>query len=157
MEWLIGVIILSIISSFFNKKNDGSEKRARQQQGGNKRSNSSFPDLEGALKDLDKRFNDWDMPEVKKEWSQTKELRNPRVSKHEVIRVENPKHLATQQITDVIKDNSIKANEITSANSNVNQEFTAKEAVQGMMWAEIFGKPRSKNPHQSLQKARVNR
>jgi hypothetical protein len=63
---------------------------------------------------------------------------------------------------DSIYRNSMNSSRETSAPSRSSQQATRGEfvslnkAAQGMMWAEIFGKPRSLNPHRSQQKGRRN-
>jgi len=181
MEWLIGLIIFSIISSLFSG-NKRSEKRDQNQQVfkkspadsgdfGTPRKRSGFPYLEEVMKDWDRRLNGWTEEQIQKEKAEKleqirieKRRREASISEAEFMRhreAYTPKQPATAQKNQAIAVGtrelavSQKANSDStfSEDSSVVELPTGRKiggAVQGMMWAEIFGQPRSKNPHRTF-------
>lgn len=150
MEWLIFVIVLGLISSVFNNQN----KRTRRGNDTNRPKRYESPDTVSESKP--KKGWDWDSPfdvfeeafeefEIpKRETKPSYTFKSERKSNTVKETPKSPKKETTKAVKAVSytkDDNKLKMLDSSKENLSANQ------ALQGMMWAEIFGPPRSKKPH----------
>lgn len=166
MDWILIFIIMGIISSLMNKKNR--EPKKRQAPASRPRTyertpdyqpakpardwKSPFPDLDDTLKDLEKQFEG----EIRFPWEDQQKDKEIDIKKPvEIKKVEKaPKE---QKVIQEKEESKSVANPETDqdlykrkfAQKNIFEQPGINQAAQGMMWAEVFGYPRSKNPHYS--------
>lgn len=166
MDWLIIFIIMGIVSSLINKKNQPSKKRNTPaprpgtfQKAPDyptakpvKEWKSPFPDLEETLKKLEKQFSGESTYPWDNEVQQEVVIKKPvAIKKIEETRKEaaekNPESVINPE-----RKNEYSIDEKTDKNTIPLKQLSASQAAQGMMWAEVFGPPRSQNPHYSYKK-----
>lgn len=169
---IIALLIIGAITSIFGRKSKEEEQKKRQQQRKQTQqaeTQSSYPDSEVEYQEPKEaeqkpRF-DWDVDifQEKKEELEKKvrETLSPYLEK---------KKEQALTIQDDLKDRaqelSIKRHEISGVSPILNQELklsegkvvksnhriSHKRVVEGVMWAEVLGQPRSRNPHRPIYK-----
>lgn len=170
------ILLIGAITGLFGKKSKQEEQKRRQQQRQQQakqqtqaQTQSSYPDNEtGYIEEkVEKKSGnqsyDWDIDifnESKEELEKKlRETFSPYLEKKKEPQVTS-KNASPSTMKDRVEELSIKQQEITK-NSPIfkqelqisegkvltNHKINPKRVVEGVMWAEILGQPRSRNPH----------
>jgi DUF4097 and DUF4098 domain-containing protein YvlB len=172
---LLLVLLIGAITGLFGKKSKQDERKRRQQQRQQRQSEqqaeaqteSSYPNNETGYREekAEKKQDgfDWDIDifnETKEELEkQVRETISPYLEKKKE-QVVTTKETAPSAMKDKVQELSIKQQEIAKNSPILKQELqlsegrvvkshklNPKRVVEGVMWAEILGQPRSRNPH----------
>ncbi|WP_417899543.1 hypothetical protein ABN702_04295 [Bacillus haimaensis] len=170
---LLLVLLIGAITGLFGKKSKQEEQKRRQQQrqSGQQqteaRTQSSYPNNETGYREAkhEKKQDsfDWDIDifnETKEELEKkVRETLSPYLEKKKE-QVVTAKQTAPSAMKEKVQELSIKQQEIVK-NSPIlkeelqlsegkvvkNNKINPKRVVEGVMWAEILGQPRSRKPH----------
>ncbi|MGM0835788.1 MAG: hypothetical protein ACQEV7_06495 [Bacillota bacterium] len=172
---LLLVLLIGAITGLFGKKSKQEEQKRRQQQRQQRQSEqqsevqtqSSYPNNETGYREAkhEKKQEsfDWDIDifnETKEELEKkVRETLSPYLEKKKE-QVVTAKETAPSAMKDKVQELSIKQQEIAKNSPILKQELqlsegrvvkshklNPKRVVEGVMWAEILGQPRSRNPH----------
>lgn len=175
---LLLILLIGAITGLFGKKSKQEEQKRRQQQRQQRQSGqqteaqtqSSYPNNETGLEEAkrEKKQNsfDWDIDifnETKEELEKkVRETLSPYLEKKKE-QVVTAKETAPSAMKDKVQELSIKRQEIAKNSPILKQELqlsegrvvnnhkiNPKRVVEGVMWAEILGQPRSRNPHSPI-------
>ncbi|WP_078379651.1 hypothetical protein [Sutcliffiella halmapala] len=166
------ILLLGALTGFFRKKPQEEEQKKRQQQ---KRqteqtnSQSSYPNREDVRQEAkpvqteEKPRFDWDIDI----FQETKEELEKKVRETFSPYMEKKKEQVStiqDNMKDKVQELSIKQQEISRNSPILKQELqlsegkvvndkykiNPKRVVEGVMWSEILGQPRSRNPHRPI-------
>lgn len=167
MEWIVIAIIGGIISSYMKKKKDQPNKnnipksRPFETSPANHQPKTEkkgwLSDLETTMKDFEKQFHGeepWIMGDKPRENDAV-----PNKNRNVVIEQKTPELAVknkSQLQTNISSEKKVEEKNIITQSSDKQFEgINPNQALQGMIWAEIFSAPRSKNPHNSYRYRRV--
>jgi type II secretory pathway pseudopilin PulG len=172
---LLLILLIGAITGLFGKKSKQEEQKRRQQQRQQRQSEqqteaqtqSSYPNNETGYREArtEKKQDsfDWDIDifnETKEELEKkVRETLSPYLEKKKA-QVVTAKETAPSAMKKKVQELSIKQQEIAKNSPILKQELqlsegrvvkshkiNPKRVVEGVMWAEILGQPRSRNPH----------
>lgn len=170
---LLLVLLIGAITGLFGKKSKQEEQKRRQQQRQQRQSGqhtepqtqSAYPNNEPREEKKQESF-DWDIDifnETKEELEKkVRETLSPYLEKKKE-QVATAKQTAPLPMKEKVQELSIKQQEIVKNSPILKQELqlsegrvvknhkiNPKRVVEGVMWAEILGQPRSRNPHSPI-------
>ena len=155
MEFLGFLIIIGLISSIFNKNNQRQQqqrpmKKTTPNTGRNfaeeEETNleTPFMDWEDSLEELEKRFTRrWTASGRSEGNDETMEKAEPTAS---FSKTEMSQPTSPSEKSEIVESPIVDTQGTIQLEEDMNTIVDPKNAAQGMMWAEIFGPPRSKRP-----------
>lgn len=164
MEWLVFLVIIGIVSSVIGKNKPANRPVQRSfdtSPNEPRTSNSKMDwddDVDDKLRDLERKLTGWstwgEEERTDPYHSQKDRYAKSTVYKEEVKQTQEGTSLEYKDIGFDKLEDTTHAYDIEEAeNTHI---VNPNKAVQGMIWSEIFGPPRSKRPHYALVSKRNN-